>query len=79
MSTLLRAVAVSCCLLPAVPAPAQSFPAKPLRMIVPFAAGGPTDITARLVAPRMTELLGGQPIIIVEHQRLARRATSQLA
>ena len=64
MSTLLRAVAVSCCLLPAVPAPAQSFPAKPLRMIVPFAAGGPTDITARLIAPRMTELLGGQPIII---------------
>ena len=41
----------------------QAFPTKPLRIIVPFSAGGPTDITARLVAPRMTELLG-QPIVI---------------
>lgn len=42
---------------------AQAFPAKPLRLVVPFSAGGPTDITARLVGPRMTELLG-QPVII---------------
>ena len=41
----------------------QGFPAKPLRIVVPFSAGGPTDITARLVGPRMSELLG-QPIII---------------
>jgi tripartite-type tricarboxylate transporter receptor subunit TctC len=42
---------------------AQSFPSKPLRIVVPFSAGGPTDITARFIAPRMTELLG-QPIVI---------------
>ena len=42
---------------------AQAFPSKPLRIVVPFAAGGPTDITARQISPRMTELLG-QNIII---------------
>ncbi len=42
---------------------AQGFPAKPLRIVVPFSAGGPTDITARLIGPRMTELLG-QAVII---------------
>src|SRR5262245_31755552 len=41
----------------------QAFPAKPIRIVVPFSAGGPTDITARLIGPRMTELLG-QPIVI---------------
>jgi tripartite-type tricarboxylate transporter receptor subunit TctC len=44
-------------------ASAQAFPAKPIRIVVPFSAGGPTDITARLIGPRMTELLG-QPIVI---------------
>jgi tripartite-type tricarboxylate transporter receptor subunit TctC len=41
----------------------QGFPSKPIRIVVPFSAGGPTDITARFIAPRMTELLG-QPIVI---------------
>jgi tripartite-type tricarboxylate transporter receptor subunit TctC len=41
----------------------QAFPSKPIRIVVPFSAGGPTDITARLIGPRMTELLG-QPIVI---------------
>jgi tripartite-type tricarboxylate transporter receptor subunit TctC len=43
-------------------ASAQSYPAKPLRLIVPFTAGAGPDITARLVAGAMTQGLG-QPVI----------------
>jgi tripartite-type tricarboxylate transporter receptor subunit TctC len=37
---------------------AQAYPSKPIRMIVPFAAGGTTDIVARIVAQRMSESMG---------------------
>jgi len=50
--------------LPAVShASAQSYPARPITMIVSFAAGGPTDVIGRVLAARMRESLG-QPIII---------------
>src|SRR5471032_770160 len=49
-------------LLPALAA-AQDFPTKPIRLIVPFPAGGPNDIIARLVGQRMTELTK-QPVLI---------------
>src|SRR2546421_10720161 len=42
---------------------AQDFPAKPIKLIVPFPAGGPNDIIARLVGQRMSELMK-QPVII---------------
>lgn len=42
---------------------AQNFPSKPIRMVIPFAAGGPSDISARNISPRLTELLG-VPIVI---------------
>lgn len=42
---------------------AQSFPSRPLRLVVPYAAGGSTDVLARLVAQRMTEMLG-QPVVV---------------
>src|SRR5258706_10946895 len=42
---------------------AQPFPVKPLRIIVPFPAGGTTDIAARIVAQRMQESMG-QPVLV---------------
>jgi tripartite-type tricarboxylate transporter receptor subunit TctC len=41
----------------------QSYPAKPVRMIVPFPPGGTTDLIARIVQPRFQETLG-QPVLI---------------
>src|SRR5687767_14743662 len=42
---------------------AQSFPSKPVRVIVPFGPGGVADITARTVAPKISEDLGQQLVI----------------
>ncbi len=44
-------------------ASAQAFPNKPIRLMVPYAAGGAADTVARILAPKLTESLG-QPIII---------------
>lgn len=49
----------------AAPAQAQSYPVRPITMIVPFAAGGTTDIIARLMADEMSKTIGQQ--IIVEN------------
>ena len=58
-------LAAGAALLPAVPrlARAQSYPSRPVTMIVPFPAGGATDVIARIMAERMREPLG-QPIIV---------------
>ena len=45
------------------PADAQNYPTRPITMIIPFAAGGPTDVLGRVVAQRMSEVLGQQVII----------------
>ncbi|CAN7641801.1 tripartite tricarboxylate transporter substrate-binding protein [Bosea sp. LjRoot9] len=44
-------------------AQAQTYPTRPVTMIVPFAAGGPTDIIARIVADHMSKTLGQQLVI----------------
>jgi tripartite-type tricarboxylate transporter receptor subunit TctC len=46
-----------------VPAAAQEFPSRPIRIIVPFPAGGPTDILSRIVAQKMSEDWG-QPVVV---------------
>src|SRR6266446_5202482 len=44
---------------------AQIYPARPMTMIIPFTAGGPTDVLGRVMAQRMSEILGQQ--IVVEN------------
>ena len=42
---------------------AQDYPTRPITMVIPFAAGGPTDVLGRVVAARMSEILGQQIVI----------------
>jgi tripartite-type tricarboxylate transporter receptor subunit TctC len=51
--------------LPALPhsAMAQAYPSRPITVIVPFAAGGPTDVAARIVSEHISRTLGQQCVV----------------
>ena len=61
--TIARFLVVVAAALVVVPASAQDYPAQPVRLIVPFAAGGPADVYARFLGARLQEALG-QPFVV---------------
>ena len=65
MRTALEAVLAATCLAlaPLSPSAAQSYPARPVHIIVAFAPGGPVDVVARVVAEKLPEILGRSVIV----------------
>jgi tripartite-type tricarboxylate transporter receptor subunit TctC len=63
MSKLVAALFGAAALIVAAATAAQDYPTKPVRIIVPFAAGGPADVYARFLGQRLQEALG-QPFVI---------------
>src|SRR3974377_1373651 len=60
---ILAALIAVACLVQPLAAKAQNYPDRPLTMIVPFPAGGATDVLARILSERMKGILG-QPIVV---------------
>src|SRR5437870_2043107 len=57
------AVAATTCAICSAPASAQNYPSRAIKIVVPFTAGGGSDVTTRLIAEQMTPKLG-QPVIV---------------
>ncbi len=60
MTTIMRALALCAAFLVSGSAFAENYPTKPVKIIIPFAAGGVTDIAGRLIAQKLSERLGQQ-------------------
>jgi tripartite-type tricarboxylate transporter receptor subunit TctC len=63
MRALAAVIAIWSGAISAIPASAQDWPTRPLTLVVPWAAGGGTDVMGRIMARRMSEILGQQVIV----------------
>src|SRR5690606_34687989 len=63
MRTVVLGVVFSLSSVPEASAKAGEYPDKPIRLIVPYATGGATDVTARVLASEMSEKLGQQVVV----------------
>ena len=74
---LLRGLTLACALSGAASAAAQNYPNKPIRLIVGYSAGGGTDVIARIVGLRLSEVLG-QPFVVDNRPAAAGSAAAGL-
>jgi len=64
MSKLIRAAAIAALALSAGAAIAQDYPTKPVRILVPYPPGGASDVTARVLADKLTKRWGGKAVFV---------------
>ncbi|RAI45983.1 Bug family tripartite tricarboxylate transporter substrate binding protein [Rhodoplanes roseus] len=74
----LRILAGSSVLAPAVVRAQDSFPSRPVTMIVPFPAGGPTDVTARVLADKLSGVIG-HPVVVDNRAGASGNVAAQIA
>ncbi|HTE14468.1 MAG TPA: tripartite tricarboxylate transporter substrate-binding protein, partial [Burkholderiales bacterium] len=63
MKTMVRAIAMSMAMIGCGSVLAQNYPAKPVRVVVPWPPGGANDIVGRIVAQRLSDQIGQQFVI----------------